>query len=78
MTVEKIPVDKEHPEVLMIDVIPDETIDSEKGYYQGVHVLLKFNKGKGVDRKEDQAYMDPDPDRDDMEDVKFDNERECH
>ena len=40
--------------------------------------MLHFNKEEGVDRKEDQAYMDQDPDEEYMEDVRLDDEREHH
>ena len=43
MKVEKIPVTEEY-DVTKISVIPDETVDFEKGYYHGVYVLIDFNK----------------------------------
>ena len=44
LTVEKRPVDQE-PEVPMISVIPDNTVDSDKGCYHGVYVMLNLMKG---------------------------------
>ena len=44
---------EEEPEVPTIPEIPDETVPSEKGFYHGVYVMLHFNKGDGVDRKEE-------------------------
>ena len=43
-----------------------------------VFVLLNFNKEDSVDRKEDQGGMDPDPEEEDMEDVRIYDERERH
>ena len=48
-TSEKSPMDEE-PKVTTISVIPDETVDLEKGYYHSVHVLIHFNKEDGVNR----------------------------
>ena len=59
MTVEKHPVDEES-EVPTIDVIPANTIDSEKIFYHGVYVM-KHTKDDCVNRKDDQVDMDPDP-----------------
>ena len=41
--VEKRHVEKE-PEVTVIPEIPDNTFPLDKGYYNGVHVLLYFHK----------------------------------
>ena len=43
-------------------MIPDETVPLEKGHYHGIHMLLNLNKEDGVDRKEYQADVEPDPD----------------
>ena len=43
MPIYKIPVNEE-AEVSTIYAIPDETVGLEKGYYNGVYVLLKFKK----------------------------------
>ena len=48
LTVENIPMNKE-AEVVKISVMPNETIDLDKGYYHGVYVLLYFNNDVGVD-----------------------------
>ena len=61
-----------------ITEITDETFHSEKGYCHGVYVFLHFNNMDGVARKEEHWDTDPDPDEEDMEDVKLDNERERH
>ena len=70
VTVEKRPVHEE-PEVPTIDVIPDEKVYPEKVFYHGVHILLHFNKDDGVNRKEDQADIDPYADAEEMEDVRL-------
>ena len=43
MTVKRILVTKE-AEAPTISVIPDDTIDMDKGYYHGVYVLIHFKK----------------------------------
>ena len=35
--------------------------------------MLHFNKEDSVDRKEEQAEVEPDPDEEEMEDVKLDD-----
>ena len=56
-----------------ITVKHDDTVPSEKGHYRGVHVVLNFNRNYGVNRKEDQADVDPYPDEEEMESVRLDN-----
>ena len=75
--VEKIPVEEE-PEVTTITEINEEQVTSEKRYYHGVYVIIHFNKEDSVDRKEDEANVEHDPDWEDTEDVNLDNERDCH
>ena len=55
VTVDSIPLTKE-AEMPILSVIPDDTIDLDKGYYHFVYVLLHFNNEEGVDRQEDQVY----------------------
>ena len=57
LKVEKTPLSIES-EVPTIDVIPDDSIDLEKGCYQGVYVILYFNNEGDIDRKEDQVDID--------------------
>ena len=45
---------EEEPDVTTIPEIPEEQVNSEKGYYHGVYVIINFNKEDGVDRKEDK------------------------
>ena len=66
------------PEVPTIPVIPDYTLPLDKWYYQGVHVVLHFNKKGGDYRKDYQADVDPYPDEEDMENMILDNEIELH
>ena len=56
-------------------MIPDKAVDLDKGYYHGVYVLLNFNKEGNVDRKDEEAYMEAYPGKEDMEDMKIGNER---
>ena len=77
MVVEKIPVEEE-PEVSTIPEIPEDQVEKDKGYYRCVYVMLQFKNEVGVDRKEEQAYVEDDPDEEDMYDVNLDNEMERH
>ena len=58
--------------------IPKVKVTLEKGYYQGVYITLYFKKGVVVDRKDYQADVEDDTDEEDMEDLKFGDERESH
>ena len=51
VTLEKISTNKE-VKVTKIDVIPDDIIDLEKGYYDGVYVMIHIKKENFIDRKE--------------------------
>ena len=44
VTVYKSPVDEE-PEVNMIAMVPNETVDLDKGCYHGVYVMQAFTEG---------------------------------
>ena len=61
-----------------IAVIPDNTVDLEKGLYNGVYVMKYFTKEGVVDRKEEQVEMVPDPDEEEMKDVRLDGKIERH
>ena len=63
--VEKIPAEEE-PEEPTIHKIPDEKVTSEKGYYNGVYVIIQLNKEDSVDMKEENADMDPYNDEEEM------------
>ena len=52
-------------------MIPDETVPLEKGYYHGVHVLIHFNKYNCGASKEEQSYVEPDPDWEEMKDIRL-------
>ena len=60
----------------MVAAISDKSVDFEKGYYHGVYAMLHFKKGSIVDRKENQADMDPYPDEEEIQDVMFYDKRE--
>ena len=40
--------------------------------------MLQFKKEVGVDSKADQAYVEDDPDEEEMDDINLDDERERH
>ena len=75
--VEKIPEEKE-PEVSEIAEIPEEQVESEKGYYCCVYVILQFKNGVGVAIKEDQADVEDDTNEEDMDDINLEDERRRH
>ena len=77
MIVDKIPVEEE-PLVYTIPKIPEDQVETEKGYYRCVYVLTQFKKEDGVYSKEEQADVEDDPDEEDMDDVNIDKERERH
>ena len=72
VTVEKSPTEKE-PEVSTIGVIPDKPVDSKKVFYHGVYTMQDFTKDYEVDKKEEQADMEPGTDDEYMEDVRLDD-----
>ena len=53
-------VEKE-PEFPINNKIPEWKITLEKGYYYCVYVMLRFKKEVGVEKKEEQAEVDPYP-----------------
>ena len=50
----------------------------DKGYYFCVYVPLQFKEEVRVDSKEEQVYVEDDPDEEEMDDVNLDGERERH
>ena len=77
VAVEKILIEEE-PEQPSIAVNTDDIVPSERGYYHGVHVLLHFHKEVGVDSKEEQDNVYPDPDEEDTGGLILDDGRELH
>ena len=73
--VEKIPEEKE-PEVSETAEIPEEQVGLEKGYYRCVYIILLFKKEVNVEIKESQAEVEDDPDKEEMDNVNLDKERE--
>ena len=68
---------EEELEVPKIPDIPAEQVTSEKWYFHGVYIILKFNKEGGVESKKEHVDVEQDPDEEDIEDVQLDNEWEC-
>ena len=75
VTVQRTPMTEE-AEVSTFSVIPDETIDLDKGYYHGVYVLIQFNQNEIVNRNEEQDDMEADLDEEEMQEIIFDDKRE--
>ena len=53
--------------------MPDEIIYLDNGQYLGVYVILYFKNKYSVYNKEDQAYMYPDMDEEEMYGVRLDD-----
>ena len=62
----------------MTSVIPYETVDLEKGYYCGVYFIKYFMEADGVDMREEHVDMEPDPDEEEMKDMRLNDKRERH
>ena len=75
--VEKIP-EENKPEVFVIPDIPEEQVELEKGYYHFAYVMLRFKKEVGFESKEEQVYVEDDPNEEDMDYVNLDDDRELH
>ena len=54
-------------------MIPE--VREELGYYHWVYISLNFINLDGVDKREDQVGVDPDPDEEDTEDIVLNDER---
>ena len=77
VTVDRSPATEE-AEILMISAKHEEAVDLEKGYYHIVYALLRLKKEDGVDRKEDQADIEANVDKEEMEGKRLDDKRERH
>ena len=62
----------------MISVIPENTVDLEKGCYNGFYFMQDFSKEDGIDRREQQAYMDQDMDEEELENMKLNDKIQRH
>ena len=69
---------EEAPEVSTIPEIPDDNVESHKGYYRCVYVLLQLKTEDEIDNREEQAELENDLDEEEKDDVNFDGERERH
>ena len=59
-----------------VEAIPE--VHDELGCYNWVYISLYFNKGDGVETREEKVVVDPDTDEEDIEDVVLYDERESH
>ena len=53
---------EEAPKVFTIPEIPEDNVESHKGYYRCVYVLLQLKTEDKIDSKEEQMGMENDPD----------------
>ena len=49
-------------------------VSEELGFYHWVYIPLNFIKEDGVDKREDQVGVQPDPDEEEIKDVVLDDE----
>ena len=61
MTAHEILVE-EAPEVSTIPEILEDNVESHKGYYRHVYVLLQLKTEDRIDNKEEQMELENDPD----------------
>ena len=69
---------EEAPKVSTIPEIPEDIVESHKGYYRCVYVLIQLKTENKIDNKEEHTDLDNDPDEYDMDDVNINDERERH
>ena len=77
VTAHKILVE-EAPEVSTIPEIPEDNVESHKGYYLCVYVLLQFKTEDKIDNREEQTELENDTDEEEMDDVNTDDKMEPH
>ena len=58
--------------------IPEDIVESHKGYYVCVYVLLQFKTEDKIDNTEEQTELENDPDEEDEYEINIDDERERH
>ena len=61
-----------------INEIPEDIVESHKGYYVSVYVILQFKTEDEIDNKGEQTKLENDPDEEEMDDVNIEDERERH
>ena len=66
---------EEAPKVYTIPEIPEDNVESHKGCYRCVYVLLQFKTEDKIDNKEEQTESENDPDEEEMYEVNIDNDR---
>ena len=61
-----------------IPEIPEDIVESHKGYYVCVYVILHFKTEDKIDNKEEQMELEIDPDEEEKDDINIDDKRESH
>ena len=69
---------EETPLVSTIPEIPEDIVESHKGYYVCVYVILQFKTEEKIDNNEEHTELENDPDEEEMSDVNIDDKRERH
>ena len=67
---------EEEIEVREVDMITG--VGEELGCYHWFYIYINFIQEYGLDNREEQVGMEPDPDEDDIKDVVPDDKRERH
>ena len=69
---------EEAPLVSTISVIPEDIVESHKGYYVWVYVTLQFKMEEKIDNNEKQMELEIDTDEEDKDENNIDDERGRH
>ena len=69
---------EEAPLVSTIPEIPEDIVESHKGYYRCVYVILQFKTENKIDNKEERMELEIYPDEEEKDDINIDDEREHH
>ena len=73
MVEKKSPGGRRKPRYKRILIYPRSKLLRRRDAKTGVYVILNFKKEFGVERKDEHAYVEDDPDEEDMKDVKLDD-----
>ena len=66
---------EEAPLVSTISEIPEDIVESHKGYYVCLCVILHFKTEDNIYNKEEQMELEIDPDEEEKDDINIDDER---
>ena len=61
-----------------IPEIPEGIVESHKGYYVSVYVILQFKTEDKIYNKDEHIELENDPDEEEKDDINIDDERDRH